>query len=80
MHVPFNPWKEQNKFNTLARLDVCIEEIRRRMTQNFLKLNDSKIEFQIIESVFDLKSPTKTKEWEIAMSVHATVLETLVHI
>ena len=56
LYVPFQIHESRQ---ALDRLERCIEEIRRWMKDNFLKLNDSKTEFLILGAPRDLaKLPT----------------------
>ena len=53
---------------TLERLEGCIEEIKRWMAMNFLKLNDSKTEFMILGSAHHL-SKIGSKSLQIGTEV-----------
>ena len=47
LYTSFNP---KDSEQALERLEACVEDIRRWMSDNFLKLNDSKTEFLILGS------------------------------
>ena len=49
IYVSFNP-SQSHANNALHSLELCVEEIRNWMSQNFLKLNDDKTEFIVFGS------------------------------
>ena len=55
LYIPFNPSDSEE---AMARLEACIEDIRKWMNENCLKLNDAKTEFVILGSKKDLEQVT----------------------
>ena len=54
LYVPFDPQVPGDLENTLARLTACISDIRKWLSENYLKLNDSKTEFFIAGSWYNI--------------------------
>ena len=55
LYVAFNPCDPFAMENALNKLSSCISEMRRWMAANYLKLNDSKTEFFITGSSYNLR-------------------------
>ena len=55
LYASFNPRDPFDKDNALAKLTSCINEMREWMAANYLKLNDSKTEFFVCGSAYNLK-------------------------
>ena len=54
LYVPFDPQVPGDLENTLARLTACISDIRKWLSENYLKLNGSKTEFFIAGSWYNI--------------------------
>ena len=54
LYVPFDPQVPGDLDNTLARLTAFISDIRKWLSENYLKLNDSKTEFFIAGSWYNI--------------------------
>lgn len=61
LYLPFDPCDSES---AMTRMEACIEEIRLWMTENFLKLNDSKTEFIMFGTSNDL---AKVTEWTVSV-------------
>ena len=48
LYMPFNI---DNNEDTIARMEECINDIRKWMAENFLKLNDSKTVFNHLQEI-----------------------------
>ena len=55
LYVAFNPRDPFAMENALHKLSSCISEMRQWMAANYLKLNDSKTEFFITGSSYNLR-------------------------
>jgi hypothetical protein len=61
LYIVFNPRDSLSRDEAVAKIEACAEDIRKWMTNNFLKLNDDKTELIIVTSrqmVFDAFSVT----------------------
>jgi hypothetical protein len=57
VYLAFPPCSESD---ALKKLELCLEEVRLWMAKNYLKLNDSKTNFMVLGSSYNLKSISTT--------------------
>ena len=60
MYVSFEPTSQENRDLVKDGLESCVDDVRRWMAFNFLKLNDGKTEFLLIE-------PTTNKKQNVSV-------------